>query len=209
MCCKGLDLHFRRETSLSEVRIEPGKAKRAESKPAGGQRGNTKETECAVDFNSEAHRSYANGASTQKRMRQQADMKLRLAEQRAPGGAIIKSDFSKASTIRYNRIYMESIFLNLVGNAIKYKSEDRIPEIRITSELENGKIVLKFQDNGLGIDLEQHGHKLFGLNKVFHRHPDAKGVGLFLTKTQIEAMGGAISACSTVNVGTTFTIHFD
>ncbi|CAM4368906.1 PAS domain S-box protein [Zobellia nedashkovskayae] len=124
-------------------------------------------------------------------------------------GAIIKSDFSKASTIRYNRIYMESIFLNLVGNAIKYKSEARIPEILITSEVENEKLILKFQDNGLGIDLEQHGHKLFGLNKVFHRHPDAKGVGLFLTKTQIEAMGGAISACSTVNVGTTFTIHFD
>ncbi|MGP1990612.1 PAS domain S-box protein [Zobellia laminariae] len=124
-------------------------------------------------------------------------------------GAIIKSDFSKVSTIRYKRVYMESIFLNLVGNAIKYKSEDRIPEIRITSELENGKIVLKFHDNGLGIDLEQHGHKLFGLNKVFHRHPDAKGVGLFLTKTQIEAMNGVISASSKVNVGTTFTINFD
>ncbi|WKX75056.1 PAS domain-containing sensor histidine kinase [Zobellia laminariae] len=124
-------------------------------------------------------------------------------------GAIIKNDFSKVSTIRYKRVYMESIFLNLVGNAIKYKSEDRIPEIRITSELENGNIVLKFHDNGLGIDLEQHGHKLFGLNKVFHRHPDAKGVGLFLTKTQIEAMNGVISASSKVNVGTTFTINFD
>ncbi|OWW25712.1 hypothetical protein B4Q04_08905 [Zobellia sp. OII3] len=123
-------------------------------------------------------------------------------------GVIIKSDFSKVSTIPYNRIYMESIFLNLVGNAIKYKSEDRLPEIRITTEIENEKTILKFHDNGLGIDLEQHGHKLFGLNKVFHRHPDAKGVGLFLTRTQIEAMGGVISASSKVNVGTTFTIHF-
>ncbi|SKB66769.1 PAS domain-containing sensor histidine kinase [Maribacter arcticus] len=124
-------------------------------------------------------------------------------------GAIVKGDFSNVSTITYNKVYMESIFLNLVGNAIKYKSEARAPEIFITSEVENGKIILKFKDNGLGIDLERHRHKLFGLNKVFHRHHDAKGVGLFLTKTQIEVMGGFISASSKVDVGTTFTINFN
>tara|TARA_R110002049_G_scaffold212459_1_gene383497 strand:- start:21190 stop:23823 length:2634 start_codon:yes stop_codon:yes gene_type:complete len=124
-------------------------------------------------------------------------------------GAVIRSDFSKVPNIRYNKIYMESIFLNLVGNSIKYKSEARSPEISITSEIKDGEIILKFEDNGLGIDMEKHGHKLFGLNKVFHRHPEAKGVGLFLTKTQIEAMGGVISASSEVNVGTTFTINFN
>ena len=124
-------------------------------------------------------------------------------------GAIVKGDFSKVSTIPYNKVYMESIFLNLVGNAIKYKSETRTPEIFITSEIENKKIKLKFKDNGLGIDLEKHGNKLFGLNKVFHRHPEAKGVGLFMTKTQIEAMGGDISATSAINIGTTFTINFN
>ena len=124
-------------------------------------------------------------------------------------GAIVKGDFSKVSAIPYNKVYMESIFLNLVGNAIKYKSETRTPEIFITSEIENKKIKLKFKDNGLGIDLEKHGNKLFGLNKVFHRHPEAKGVGLFMTKTQIEAMGGDISATSAINIGTTFTINFN
>ncbi|MEH6769750.1 PAS domain-containing sensor histidine kinase [Maribacter arcticus] len=124
-------------------------------------------------------------------------------------GAIIKSNFSKVSKIRYNRIYLESIFLNLVGNALKYKHEERVPEIYITTEVEDKKTILKFKDNGLGIDLERHGHKLFGLNKVFHRHPDAKGFGLFLTKTQIDVMGGDISATSKVNEGTTFTINFN
>ncbi len=118
----------------------------------------------------------------------------------------IKADFSVVSNIIYNQIYIESIFLNLIGNAIKYKSQDRVPEISITSDYAKGKTILKFQDNGLGIDMKKHGHKLFGLNKVFHRHPDAKGVGLFLTKTQVEAMGGTITANSEVNVGTTFTI---
>ncbi|WP_291967794.1 PAS domain S-box protein [Maribacter sp.] len=122
--------------------------------------------------------------------------------------AVVKSDFSQISEIEYNPIYMDSIFLNLVGNAIKYKAKDRTPEIFIKTEVMNGRNIITFKDNGLGIDLERHGHKLFGLNKVFHRHPDAKGVGLFLTKTQVEAMGGTISATSEVNVGTTFTIIF-
>lgn len=124
-------------------------------------------------------------------------------------GAIITNNFSKTNKISYNKVYLESIFLNLVGNAIKYRSEDRIPELFIESEIEDGKIKLKFKDNGMGIDLERHGQKLFGLNKVFHRHPDAKGVGLFMTKAQIEAMGGVISATSIVNEGTTFNINFN
>ncbi|MGB2759264.1 MAG: ATP-binding protein, partial [Maribacter stanieri] len=123
-------------------------------------------------------------------------------------GAVINGDFSEFSDILYNRIYMESIFLNLIGNAIKYRAEDRTPEILITSRVEYGKNIVTFKDNGLGINLERHGHKLFGLNKVFHRHPDAKGVGLFLTKTQIESLGGTITATSEVNVGTIFTIKF-
>ncbi|RTE53351.1 PAS domain S-box protein [Arenibacter aquaticus] len=125
-------------------------------------------------------------------------------------GSVIDSDFSKCPKIKYKRIYLESIFLNLIGNAIKYRSHLRTPEICIESALtDEGKAVLTFKDNGLGIDLERHGHKLFGLNKVFHRHPDAKGVGLFLTKTQIKAMGGHISATSKVDEGTTFTINFN
>lgn len=124
-------------------------------------------------------------------------------------GAVIKGDFSQFSDILYNRIYMESIFLNLIGNSIKYKAEDRTPEILITAKVKDGRNIIIFKDNGLGIDLKRHGHKLFGLNKVFHRHPDAKGVGLFLTKTQIESMGGTITASSEVNVGTAFIINFN
>ncbi|MBQ0788000.1 MAG: PAS domain S-box protein, partial [Oceanihabitans sp.] len=121
----------------------------------------------------------------------------------------ISCDFSENPNIKYNRVYLESIFLNLVGNAIKYKSEDRTPEIFIYSTIENGVQKLKFKDNGLGINLERHGHKIFGLNKVFHRHPDAKGVGLFMTKVQVEAMGGKISVESEVHVGSTFHINFN
>lgn len=129
-----------------------------------------------------------------------------LAAEIIQNQAIIKSDFASVSKISYNQTYLDSIFLNLLSNAMKYKSNDRIPEIEIVSKKVNDSIELSFKDNGLGIDLKKHGDKLFGLNKVFHRHPDAKGIGLYLTKAQVEAMGGSISAESEVNVGTTFTI---
>ena len=124
-------------------------------------------------------------------------------------GAIITSDFSKVNKVNSNKIYLESIFLNLLSNSIKYRSEARPPEIFIESEIEDGKMKLKFKDNGLGIDLKKHGKKLFGLNKVFHRHPDAQGVGLFMTKAQVEAMGGEITVSSKVNEGTIFSIIFN
>ncbi|SIS48729.1 PAS domain S-box-containing protein [Zobellia uliginosa] len=132
-----------------------------------------------------------------------------LAGEILKSGARITADFSECQVIRYHTIYLKSIFLNLISNAIKYRSEERTLELEIKSMTVNGKIMLQFKDNGLGIDLEKHGNKLFGLNKVFHRHPEAKGVGLFLTKSQVEAMGGTITATSQVDVGTTFTINFN
>ncbi|MGY4385871.1 PAS domain S-box-containing protein [Pedobacter sp. UYP24] len=123
--------------------------------------------------------------------------------------AVIKSDFLKAPVILYPKVYLESILLNLVSNAIKYRSPDRIPEITIITELVNGETVLTVTDNGLGIDLDMHGKNLFGMRKTFHRHPNAKGLGLFIVKTQVEAMGGEISAKSEVEKGTTFKIIFN
>ncbi len=122
--------------------------------------------------------------------------------------ALVTCDFSEADTIEYPKPYMESIMLNLFSNAIKYRAPDRIPCIHFQTYQGSSGIVLTVKDNGLGIDLKKHGHKLFGLHKTFHRHPEAKGVGLFLTKTQVEAMGGKISAESEVNQGTTFKIFF-
>jgi light-regulated signal transduction histidine kinase (bacteriophytochrome) len=120
----------------------------------------------------------------------------------------IKADFSLAPNLLYNNEYLESILLNLLTNAIKYRSPERTAKIEIKTYLEEEKTLLTFSDNGLGINLNRHKDKLFGLHKTFHRNSDAKGVGLYLTKTQIESMGGTISAESEVDKGTTFKIVF-
>lgn len=101
---------------------------------------------------------------------------------------------------------MESIMLNLLSNSIKYSSPERTAKIHFYTEIKNNTIMLVITDNGLGIDLEKHGHKLFGLNNTFHRHVDSKGVGLYMTKIQIEAVGGSITVESEVDRGTTFKI---
>lgn len=102
--------------------------------------------------------------------------------------------------------YLDSIVLNMITNAIKYKANDRISYLRI-SGLQKAKFIeIYFEDNGQGIDLRKHGDKLFGMYKTFHENKEARGVGLFISKNQIETMGGKIEVESTVGVGTKFTV---
>ena len=122
-------------------------------------------------------------------------------------GAVIQSEF-QAPSLQYSKTHLESVFQNIISNAIKYRSTIRILEIFVRTIKIDGAIELRISDNGLGIDMTLHGDKLFGLHKTFHEHKDARGVGLFLVKTQIEALGGSIHAESEVDKGTTFIIRF-
>ena len=122
--------------------------------------------------------------------------------------AWIVANFGDCPTVNYYKPYLESIVLNLLSNALKYRHPGRDPEIRFETKLVDNKPVLHVTDNGLGIDLNKYGDQIFGLRKVFHGNSNAHGVGLFLTRTQIESMGGSISVKSSVDQGTTFTIEF-
>jgi PAS domain S-box-containing protein len=121
---------------------------------------------------------------------------------------IIKINFEKVSIININKAYIESILLNLLTNAIKYRSENRKLKIIITANQVDNQVELTFKDNGIGIDLERNRDKIFGLYQRFHNYPDSKGLGLYLVKSQVETMGGTISIESEVNKGTSFTLTF-
>lgn len=122
--------------------------------------------------------------------------------------AIIINNVKSDIMLMGNPAYIESILLNLLTNAIKYRHPDRIPIIEINCVVENDFIVLSVADNGRGIDLEKYGQKLFGMYNKFHGNADAQGIGLYITKFQIEAMGGYITVESEENRGTIFTVHF-
>lgn len=111
--------------------------------------------------------------------------------------------------VYYNPAYLESVLLNFISNGIKYRHPERHPEIELSTGKEDGKLYLSIKDNGIGINLEKYGKKLFGLYKTFHGNSDARGVGLFITKNQVDAMGGSIDVKSEPNSGTTFKIFFN
>lgn len=102
--------------------------------------------------------------------------------------------------------FLDSIILNFLTNALKYSSKDRIAEVLLFSEVSEDFIVITFKDNGLGIDMETHGEQLFKMYKTFHKHKDARGVGLFITKNHIESLGGKIDVKSELGKGTEFSV---
>lgn len=129
-----------------------------------------------------------------------------LSEQIKSKQAEVKVNLNGIEAINASKTYMDSIALNLLSNALKYAKTDVPPVIDISAQEEDGYLKLRVKDNGLGIDLKKHGKKVFGLRKTFHRNKDSRGVGLFITKAQVEAMQGSIAIESEQNVGTTFTI---
>lgn len=122
--------------------------------------------------------------------------------------AIIEQDFSAFNQIDFNKSYFESILLNLLTNALKYKKPKSVPQITIKTILNGDLKQLIIADKGIGLDLERVKDKIFGLNQTFHGNKDAKGVGLYLVKKHVNDMGGDITIESEKNTGTTFTITF-
>ncbi|QHS54673.1 PAS domain S-box protein [Mucilaginibacter sp. 14171R-50] len=110
-------------------------------------------------------------------------------------------------TLVYSPAYLESIILNLVSNAIKYRSATEHPEITFKYFNEHGRQGFTIADNGIGIDMEKNGNDLFGMYKTFNGNRDAKGMGLFITKNQVEALGGKIEVTSQLGKGTTFKVY--
>ena len=121
---------------------------------------------------------------------------------------ILKIDLEDVTILDINKSYLESIFLNLLTNAIKYRDPVRQLRVTIATKVVDDNLIITFKDNGIGIDLEKNMDKIFGLYQRFHNYPDSKGLGLYLVKSQVESMGGTISVASTVGKGTTFTIVF-
>ncbi|MDQ3110311.1 MAG: PAS domain-containing sensor histidine kinase [Bacteroidota bacterium] len=117
-------------------------------------------------------------------------------------------DFSVCEKIIFNRAMLESVFLNLITNAIKYSMPDRLPVISIHSQKIKGICQLVIEDNGIGFDLENVKDKIFGLHQKFNNHVDSKGIGLYLVHNHITNSGGTIDVESRVNEGSKFIITF-
>lgn len=119
--------------------------------------------------------------------------------------ALILRDLDVVS-VHYPRMYLENILYNLLSNALKYTRPGVRPEILILTQHHEGRTRLIIKDNGLGIDMERYGHRVFKLNEIFHAGFESKGVGLYLTKTQVDSYGGSIELKSKPNEGCEFIV---
>jgi PAS domain S-box-containing protein len=120
--------------------------------------------------------------------------------------AVIIPDFCKADEIFFAKSVINSVFTNLITNSVKYSSSQRGLEIKISTRVLYGKYVISFSDNGMGMDMAKTKNRLFTLYQRFHNHVEGKGLGLYLVKSQLEALGSSLSVQSQENVGTEFTI---
>jgi signal transduction histidine kinase len=135
--------------------------------------------------------------------------KIMLKSEIENAKASILENLTENSEIFSIKSYTQSIIHNLLSNAIKYKSEVRPLEIKIQTAQEGRFLCITVQDNGMGMELNQTTkQKLFGLYQRMHDHVEGKGLGLYMVKTQIEALGGKIGVESELNKGTTFTVYF-
>lgn len=132
-----------------------------------------------------------------------------IEKQFKDSGAQLNTDFSECQKIYFPKRYLNSILINLLTNAIKYKSEERKLLINIKTESDSNYTRLYFSDNGIGINLDKFRNKIFGLYQRFNTKIEGKGLGLYIIKSQIEAMDGKIEVASTPNQGTTFCISFN
>lgn len=122
--------------------------------------------------------------------------------------ADLKIEVDPKFHVRVIPSFLDSVLLNLIDNAFKYRSDDRKTVLTLSAYSEGDYVVLSISDNGKGIDLKQHGSKVFGLYKTFHGNRDARGMGLYIVKSQMEDMGGRIELESEVDQGTTFKVYF-
>jgi PAS domain S-box-containing protein len=120
--------------------------------------------------------------------------------------AVINIDFSEVEKVKFNKAYLESIFLNLITNSIKYARPDGFPDISVYSKRVNGVNQLIFDDKGMGFDMDKVKNKIFGFNQKFHDHADSKGIGLYLVYNHVTSLGGSIAIESKINDGARFTI---
>lgn len=120
----------------------------------------------------------------------------------------ITSDFSKLPSVRFNKGYLKSIFLNLITNSIKYARADQPPFISIVAEKNSDRKQLTVADNGAGFDTTNVKDQIFQFPQKFHNNPLHTGIGLYLIHNHVSSLGGEIDIDSRIGEGTKVVISF-
>jgi signal transduction histidine kinase len=111
-------------------------------------------------------------------------------------------------TIEADPLQMRQLFQNLLGNALKFRRPDGIPELRVEAHTVDHIAEVTVSDNGIGFD-EQYATRIFRAFERLHgaRAYPGTGIGLALCRKIVERHHGTITATGAVDEGATFTIR--
>ena len=137
------------------------------------------------------------------------DVRALLYREIKTTNASIDANFTAVSRIYSIKSYVSNILYNLLVNALKYSKDNVSPKIVISTEEKEDRIILKVSDNGIGMELTpERKSRIFDMYGRLSANTKGKGMGLFLVKTQIEAIHGTIDVLSEKGVGSTFIVGF-
>ena len=110
-----------------------------------------------------------------------------------------------------DEVHLSNLVNNLFDNAMKYSKENVPPFVRLTTQSNGKRFIMKIEDNGIGMNRDT-------LKRIFERFYRAHtgnihnvkgfGLGLSYVKTMVEAHHGEIKAESTLGKGSTFIVDF-
>ncbi|MGE3768322.1 MAG: ATP-binding protein [Kofleriaceae bacterium] len=112
----------------------------------------------------------------------------------------------KLPSVRGDRSQLVRLLQNLVGNAVKFRVDDRAPRVTIGAAIDGSTLDLTVADNGIGIDPRHHA-RIFEVFKRIHpkKYPGT-GIGLSICQRIAERHGGSIRVESTAGAGATFHV---
>jgi light-regulated signal transduction histidine kinase (bacteriophytochrome) len=111
-------------------------------------------------------------------------------------------------TVCADPVQLHQLFLNLIGNAIKFRAPDSAPSVTVTAHRDPSSPQWRFSvaDTGIGLD-PRHGPRVFQLFQRLHTREEYEGtgIGLALCRKIVERHGGTIAYAPNEAGGTTFT----
>ena len=123
-------------------------------------------------------------------------------------GASLEITDMENTTLHTNKEALQSVFLNLLTNALKYADAQRPCKVQMICQSRPGCTTIQVQDNGIGIDLAAQGDKLFRMFKRLTAQSEGSGIGLYIVKRTLNKLGAEIRVESQLGQGSTFTLDF-
>jgi signal transduction histidine kinase len=126
---------------------------------------------------------------------------MRLAD---PRGVPLPVTVSALPTVEADPGLLRQVYVNLLGNAIKFSREASPPQIEVGAYVEDGQQVLFVRDNGVGFDPAQAERMFTPFTRLHDQRYQGHGVGLCIVKRIVERHGGRVWAQAKPDAGATF-----